>query len=105
RRTPMAEYSNPDALVETDWLEQNLSDPGIRTVEVDEDTTAYEKGHIPGAVAWNWVTDLHAETGRDYVDQEGLSRLLQKAGVGPDATVILYGGNNNWFAAYAYWLR
>ncbi len=100
----MADYTNPGALVDTDWLEQNLSDPGIRIVEVDEDTDAYQKGHIPGALAWNWNTDLHAETGRDYVDQEGLSRLLQQAGVGDDTTVILYGGNNNWFAAYAYWL-
>ena len=100
----MAEYANPDALVETDWLEENRSDPSIRVVEVDEDTTAYEKGHIPGAVGWNWNTDLHAPVGRDYVDQEGLSALLRKAGVAPDTTVILYGGNNNWFAAYAYWV-
>ncbi len=100
----MAEYTSPDALVETDWLEQHISDSNLRLVEVDEDTTAYEKGHIPGAVAWNWNTDLHAETGRDYVDQAGLSRLLQQAGVGPDTTMVLYGGNNNWFAAYAYWL-
>jgi thiosulfate/3-mercaptopyruvate sulfurtransferase len=100
----MAEYANPEALVETDWLEQNLDDPNIRVIEVDEDTTAYEKGHIKGSLAWNWNTDLHAETGRDFVDQEGLSKLLQQAGVGPDTKVILYGGNNNWFAAYAYWL-
>ncbi|MFL5800126.1 MAG: sulfurtransferase [Actinomycetota bacterium] len=100
----MAEYTNPDALVETDWLEQHRSDPNLRVVEVDEDTSAYEKGHIPGAVAWNWNTDLHAETGREYVDQAGLGRLLQRAGVGTDTTVVLYGGNNNWFAAYAYWL-
>jgi len=100
----MAEYTNPDALVDTDWLEQNLSDPSLRIVEVDEDTAAYEKGHIPGALAWNWNTDLHAETGREYVDQAGLSALLQQAGVGADTTVILYGGNNNWFASYAYWL-
>jgi thiosulfate/3-mercaptopyruvate sulfurtransferase len=100
----MAEYTNPDALVDTDWLEHNVSDPGITLIEVDEDTTAYEKGHIPGAVGWNWNTDLHAATGRDYVDQEGLSSLLQQAGVGPDTTVVLYGGNNNWFASYAYWL-
>src|SRR6266581_1404148 len=100
----MAEYTNPDALVETDWVEGHLNDPGIRVVEVDEDTTAYEKGHIPGAVGWNWNTDLHAPVGRDYVDQEGLSALLRKAGVAPDTTVILYGGNNNWFAAYAYWV-
>jgi thiosulfate/3-mercaptopyruvate sulfurtransferase len=100
----MAEYANPDALVETDWLAQNLNDPNIRVIEVDEDTTAYEKGHIPGAVGWNWNTDLHAPVGRDYVDQEGLSALLSNAGAGPDTTVVLYGGNNNWFAAYAYWI-
>ena len=100
----MAEYANPDALVETDWLEQNLDDAGIRVIEVDEDTSAYEKGHIRGAVAWNWNTDLHAPTGREFVDQEGLSRLLQRAGVGAGTTIVLYGGNNNWFAAYGYWL-
>ncbi len=100
----MAEYANPDALVETDWLERNVNDPNIRVIEVDEDTSAYEKGHIPGSVGWNWTTDLHAPVVRDYVDQAGLSALLQKAGVGADTTVILYGGNNNWFAAYAYWI-
>ncbi|HEX9236828.1 MAG TPA: sulfurtransferase, partial [Actinomycetota bacterium] len=100
----MTDYANPDALVDTDWLEGHLDDPAVRSVEVDEDTTAYEKGHIKGAVAWNWFKDLHAPVGRDYLDQVGLSRLLSTAGVGPDTTVVLYGGNNNWFAAYAYWL-
>src|SRR6266516_648709 len=100
----MAEYTNPDALVETDWLEQNLNDPNIRVIEVDEDTAAYEKGHLPGSVGWNWTTDLHAPVGRDYVDQAGLSALLQAAGVGDGTTVVLYGGNNNWIAAYAYWI-
>jgi len=100
----MGGYANPDALVETDWLEGKLDDPGIRVVEVDEDTSAYEKGHIRGAVGWNWSTDLHAPVGRDYVDQAGLSDLLSAAGVGDDTTVVLYGGNNNWFAAYAYWI-
>ncbi len=100
----MADYANPDAVVETDWLESNLDDPNIRVIEVDEDTTAYEKGHIRGALGWDWFKDLHAQPRREYVDQEGLSRLLQGAGVGPDTTVVLYGGNNNWFAAYAYWL-
>jgi thiosulfate/3-mercaptopyruvate sulfurtransferase len=100
----MAEYSNPGSLVDTDWLEQHLREPNVRVIEVDEDTAAYEKGHIPGAVGWNWTTDLHAPVGRDYVDQAGLSSLLQGAGVGPETTVVLYGGNNNWFAAYAYWI-
>src|SRR5437867_7487095 len=100
----MAEYANPNALVETEWLESHLEDPGVRVIEVDEDTTAYEKGHIPGAIAWNWNKDLHAPVGRDYVDQAALAALLGKAGVGDDTTIVLYGGNNNWFAAYAYWL-
>jgi thiosulfate/3-mercaptopyruvate sulfurtransferase len=100
----MAGYAKPDALVETDWLEEHVKDPGIRVIEVDEDTEAYEKGHIDGAVGWNWTTDLHAKVGRDYVDQAELSELLSAAGVDPDTTVILYGGNNNWFAAYAYWV-
>jgi thiosulfate/3-mercaptopyruvate sulfurtransferase len=97
-------YANPEALVETDWLEEHLADPGIRLIEVDEDTSAYDKNHVRGAVGWNWSTDLHAPVGRDYVDREGLSDLLGKAGVANDTTVILYGGNNNWFAAYAYWI-
>jgi thiosulfate/3-mercaptopyruvate sulfurtransferase len=100
----MAKYANPDVLVETDWLEERLNDPAVRIVEVDEDTSAFEKGHIPNALGWNWNTDLHAAVGRDYVDQEGLSKLLSQAGVGADTTLVLYGGNNNWFAAYAYWL-
>jgi thiosulfate/3-mercaptopyruvate sulfurtransferase len=100
----MAGYAKPDALVETDWLEEHVMDPAIRVIEVDEDTEAYEKGHIDGAVGWNWTTDLHAKVGRDYVDQDELSELLSEAGVDPDTTVILYGGNNNWFAAYAYWV-
>ncbi len=100
----MAEYANPDVLVDTDWLEEHLDDPGIRVIEVDEDTTAYEKGHLRGAVGWNWTSDLHAPVGRDYVDTQGLSELLSRAGVGSDSTVVLYGGNNNWFAAYAYWI-
>ncbi|MBV9410272.1 MAG: sulfurtransferase [Acidimicrobiia bacterium] len=100
----MAEYAHPDSLVETAWLVDRLDDPTIRIIEVDEDTTAYEKGHIPNALGWNWFEDLHAKSRRDYVDQAGLNSLLQQAGVGADTTVVLYGGNNNWFAAYAYWL-
>jgi thiosulfate/3-mercaptopyruvate sulfurtransferase len=100
----MSEYAKPEVLVETDWLEEHLDDPSLRIIEVDEDTSAYEKGHVKGAIGWNWTTDLHAPVGRDYVDQAGLSDLLSKAGVAPDTTVVLYGGNNNWFAAYAYWI-
>jgi thiosulfate/3-mercaptopyruvate sulfurtransferase len=100
----MAEYAHPDTLVETDWLADRLDDPAIRVIEVDEDTTAYEKGHIRNAIGWNWFDDLHAKPRRDYVDQQGLTELLRQGGVGPDTTVVLYGGNNNWFAAYAYWL-
>ena len=100
----MAGYAKPEALVETDWLGDHVDDPSIRVIEVDEDTEAYEKGHIRGAVGWNWTTDLHTEVGRDYVDRAELSALLSDAGVGPDTTVIVYGGNNNWFAAYAYWV-
>jgi thiosulfate/3-mercaptopyruvate sulfurtransferase len=97
-------YSNPGALVTTDWLEANLSDPNVRVVEVDEDATVYDKDHIPGAIAWSWSDDLHHPLRRDYLDREGFGRLLSAAGVGPDTTLVLYGGNNNWFAAYAYWL-
>ncbi len=100
----MTDYAKPDVLVDTDWLEEHLDDPAVRAIEVDEDTAAYEKGHVRGAVAWNWTTDLHTDVGRDYQDQAGFSELLSAAGVGPDTTVVLYGGNNNWFAAYAYWL-
>jgi thiosulfate/3-mercaptopyruvate sulfurtransferase len=100
----MAGYAKPDVLVSTDWLEEHIEDPNIRIIEVDEDTEAYEKGHIRGSVAWNWTDDLHTKVGREYLDQAGFSRLLSDAGVGSDTTVVLYGGNNNWFAAYAYWL-
>jgi thiosulfate/3-mercaptopyruvate sulfurtransferase len=100
----MSEYANPDVLVSTDWLEEHLGDEDIRVIEVDEDSSAYEKGHIRGAVGWNWTTDLHTAVGRDYKDQDGFAELLGQAGVGAETTVVLYGGNNNWFAAYAYWL-
>ena len=97
-------YAHPEALVGTDWLQEDLDDPAVRVIEVDEDTWAYEKGHIPGAVGWNWFSDLHASVGRDYAGRAELERLLRAAGVGRRTTVVLYGGNNNWFAAYAYWL-
>ncbi len=100
----MTEYANPEVLVSTDWVEEHAADPSVRLIEVDEDTSAFDKGHIDGAVGWNWTTDLHTKVGRDYVSQTELADLLSKAGVGADTTVVLYGGNNNWFAAYAYWI-
>ncbi|WP_411151788.1 sulfurtransferase [Streptomyces sp. A30] len=97
-------YAHPDTLVGTEWLAAHLDDGTVRVIDVDEDTTAYEAGHIPGSVGWNWTTDLHTEVGRDYVDRDALGQLLAEAGVEDDTTVVLYGGNNNWFAAYAYWI-
>ena len=100
----MAEYANPDALVDTAWLADHLEDPAVRIIDVDEDTSAYEKGHIPGAIGWHWSGDLHDSLRRDFIDQAGLTELLRTTGVNRDTTVVLYSGNNNWFAAYAYWL-
>ena len=95
--------ANPDSLVTTDWAVEHLNDPGVRLVEVDVDTTAYDKGHLPGAVGWNWRNDLQAKPARDIAAKEQLEQLLSRSGIGPETTVILYGDNNNWFAAYAYW--
>jgi thiosulfate/3-mercaptopyruvate sulfurtransferase len=95
--------ANPDSLVTTDWAVEHLNDPGVRFVEVDVDTTAYEKGHLPGAVGWNWRNDLQARPARDLAPKDQLEQLLSKSGIGPETTVVLYGDNNNWFAAYAYW--
>jgi len=97
-------YAHPETLVSTEWLADHLSDGTLRIVDVDEDTEAYDKIHIPGSVGWNWTTDLHTEVGRDYLDRAALERLLGAAGLEDDTTVVLYGGNNNWFAAYAYWI-
>jgi thiosulfate/3-mercaptopyruvate sulfurtransferase len=93
-----------EVLVTTDWVAEHLEDPAYRLVEVDEDTAAWGAGHIPGAVAWHWKDDMHETPRREIIGQEDLSALLGRSGVGPDTTVILYGGNNNWFATYAYWL-
>jgi len=92
-----------EVLVTTDWLADHLNDPGIRVVEVDEDTDAYGRGHIPGAVAVNWNTDLQDPLRRDFIDPEQFAKLQDSLGITPTTTVVLYGGNNNWFATYAYW--
>ena len=91
------------SLVSAQWVEDNLDDPDIVLVEVDEDTTAYDKGHIKGAIKLDWTTDLQDQVRRDFVNKEQFEALLSERGVGNDDTVVLYGGNNNWFAAYAYW--
>ena len=95
--------SRPDVLVDADWVEAHLADPGAVLVEVDEDTSAYDTGHISGAVKIDWKKDLQDPVRRDFVDKAGFDALLSERGISNDDTVILYGGNNNWFAAYAYW--
>ena len=95
--------SREDVLVTPDWAEQNLNTKGIAFVEVDEDTAAYDTGHIPGAVKIDWKTDLQDPVVRDFVDKGAFEKLLSNKGISNDDTVVLYGGNNNWFAAYAYW--
>ena len=93
-----------DVLVPTDRVAAMAGDARYVIVEVDEDPAAYEGGHIPRAIAWHWRDDLHASPRRDFIDQDALAAVLRRSGVGPDTTVVLYGGNNNWFATYAYWL-
>jgi thiosulfate/3-mercaptopyruvate sulfurtransferase len=95
--------SRSDVLVDADWVEAHGGDPGVVLVEVDEDTSAYDKGHIRNAVKIDWKADLQDPVRRDFVDKAGFEALLSERGIASDDTVILYGGNNNWFAAYAYW--
>src|ERR1700691_1243477 len=95
--------SRSDVLVAADWVQEHAADDGVVLVEVDEDTTAYDKGHIKGAVKIDWKNDLQDPVRRDFVDRAGFEALLSDRGISNDDTVILYRGNNNWFAAYAYW--
>ena len=95
--------SREDVLVTTQWAEENLDTPGVVFAEVDEDTTAYDGGHIRGAVKLDWRKDLQDPVRRDFVSKEGFESLLSQKGISNDDLVVLYGGNNNWFAAYAYW--
>ena len=92
-------YAKETALVDSDWALEHLTDPKVRIVEVDVDTTAYEQSHIPGAIGWNWTSQLSDGVVRDIASREDFSRLLSDSGIGPKTTVVLYGDNNNWFAA------
>jgi thiosulfate/3-mercaptopyruvate sulfurtransferase len=100
----MANYIHPEVLVETDWVKQNLGKPGVKLIEIDVDTKSYNAGHISGAVGFNWQTQLQDQVRRDIITKEQFEKLLGDAGVSPNDTVILYGDNNNWFAAYGFWL-
>ncbi len=95
--------SRAENLVTTDWANDNLNTPGLVFVEVDEDTSAYDGGHLPGAVKISWRDDLRDAVKNDFIDKAGLEKLFGEKGVANDDTIVLYGGNNNWFAAYAYW--
>jgi thiosulfate/3-mercaptopyruvate sulfurtransferase len=100
----MARYAHPETLVETDWVKANLGKPGLKLVEIDVDTKAYDAGHIPGAVGFNWQTQLQDQVRRDIISRDAFEKLVGGAGISPNETVILYGDNNNWFAAYGFWL-
>jgi thiosulfate/3-mercaptopyruvate sulfurtransferase len=96
-------YARPDTTVSTEWVADHLQDPKVRFVEVDVDTASYQQGHIPGAVGWNWNTQLCDTLVRDIIPHDTLEKLLGDSGIGNDTTIVLYGDNNNWFAAWAFW--
>jgi thiosulfate/3-mercaptopyruvate sulfurtransferase len=99
----MSDYKHPEVLVSTEWAAQHLNDGNLRFVEVDVDTSGYTQGHIAGAVGWNWQTQLQDNIRRDLIDKTTLEKLLGQSGISNDTTIVLYGDNNNWFAAYAFW--
>jgi thiosulfate/3-mercaptopyruvate sulfurtransferase len=99
----MSEYAHPESLVSTDWVAQHKNDANVRVVEVDVETSAYEEGHVPGAIAWSWKTQLCDTVRRDILSPEAFERLMSESGIANDTTVVLYGDNNNWFAAWALW--
>src|SRR5437762_927397 len=96
-------YTLPNVLVTTDWVAQHATDAGVRVVEVDVDTTAYEQGHVPNAAGWNWTTELCDTLVRDIVPARHLEELLGRTGIDNSTSIVLYGDNNNWFAAWAFW--
>ena len=99
----MANYAHPETLVSTDWVAQHASDPNVRIVEVDVDTKAYDEGHVPGAIGWAWSSQLCDTVRRDILSKEKLEELLASSGISNGTTVVIYGDNNNWFAAWALW--
>ena len=100
----MADYAHPEVLVTTDWLRQNLKTPNVRIVEVDVDPKLYAAGHIPGAVGWDWTTQLQDQVKRDIISREDFEKLNSEAGIKNTDTIIIYGDASNWFAAYGFWL-
>ncbi len=99
----MTGYAHPETLVDTAWVAAHGNDAGVRLVEVDVDTSSYDQGHIPGAVGWNWTTELCDPVRRDILRKDAFERLMGASGISPETTVILYGDNHNWFAAWALW--
>ena len=99
----MANYAHPETLVATDWVAQHLTDPKVRIVEVDVDTKSYDEGHVPNAIAWAWNTQLADTVKRDILSQQQFEQLMSNSGINRDTTVVIYGDNNNWFAAWAFW--
>ena len=99
----MADYAHPESLVGTDWVAEHGNDENVRLVEVDVDTASYEQGHIAGAVGWNWHSQLQQSVRRDLISKDEMELLLGGSGIGNDTTVVVYGDNNNWFAAWAFW--
>ena len=98
-----ARVAHPESIVSTEWVAENLDSPNVRLVEVDVDTAAYDQGHVPGAIGWNWSTQLNDQLTRDILTREQMQRLLGDSGINRSTTVVFYGDNNNWFATYAFW--
>ncbi len=99
----MSDYKHPETLVSTEWVAQHSKDPNVRVAEVDVDTSEYSKGHVPGAIGWNWTTQLADTIRRDILSKSQFEQLMKDSGISNDTTVVLYGDNNNWFAAWALW--
>lgn len=100
----MSDYSHPEMLVETDWVQENLESGDFKLIEIDVDTAAYDSGHIAGAIGFNWQSQLQDQVNRDLISKEDFEKLMGESGISPDDTIIVYGDSNNWFAAYGLWI-